>query len=151
VSRQRDREYSHLLPDCNASGDGSTAASVLGGYNKEQSQDFHPRFQTRSRGSCPEVNMARRKVYCAVLKKEAEGLERPPYPGRLGQRIYENVSREGWMQWLQRLTMIINENQLSTADPGSVHEIEKHMLGFLFGEGDYGALPAGFQPAGAKK
>jgi Fe-S cluster biosynthesis and repair protein YggX len=92
-----------------------------------------------------------RTVYCAVLKREAEGLERPPHPGELGQRIYENVSAEGWRQWLERLTTIINENGLSTADPGSVEVIERHMVGFLFGEGEYGGLPAGFRPPGAKK
>jgi Fe-S cluster biosynthesis and repair protein YggX len=92
-----------------------------------------------------------RMVRCVVLKREAEGLERPPHPGPLGRRIFENVSNEGWQQWLQRLTTIINENRLSTADPGSIEIIEQHMLGFLFGEGDMGKLPPGFQPAGAKK
>lgn len=92
-----------------------------------------------------------RRVQCVVLKREAEGLDRPPYPGLLGQRIYDSVSKEAWGQWLQRLTTIINDYQLSTADPGSVAEIEQHMLGFLFGEGEQGGLPAGFQSAGAKK
>ena len=90
-------------------------------------------------------------VRCVVLKREAEGLERTPHPGALGQRIFENVSKEGWKQWLQRLATIINENKLSTADSGSIQVIEQHMLGFLFGEGDKGKLPAGFQAAGAKK
>lgn len=88
---------------------------------------------------------------CVKLGKEAEALEKPPYPGELGQRIYENVSREGWQKWLERLTTIMNENRLSTADPASIELIEKHMLGFLFGEGEYGKLPPGFQPPGAKK
>lgn len=92
-----------------------------------------------------------RMVQCMVLKREAEGLDKLPHPGELGIRIYENVSKEGWQQWLQRLTMIINENKLSTADPGSIEVIEKHMLGFLFSEGDMGELPAGFRPPGAKK
>jgi Fe-S cluster biosynthesis and repair protein YggX len=92
-----------------------------------------------------------RTVQCVVLKREAEGLERPPYPGALGQRIYDHVSKEAWQQWLQRLTMIINDYQLSTADPKSVTEIEQHMLGYFFGEGDQGGLPSGFQAAGAKK
>ena len=92
-----------------------------------------------------------RMVNCVVLKREAEGLERPPHPGELGQRIYENVSQEGWKQWLERLTTIINENGLNTADPEAVKLIEKHMLGFLFGEGDYGSTPEGFRPPGAKK
>jgi len=92
-----------------------------------------------------------RTVYCQVLKREAEGFDEPPHPGALGQRIYENVSREGWARWLERLQMIINENQLSTADPASIELIEQHMLGFLFGEGEYGGLPEGFRPPGAKK
>lgn len=92
-----------------------------------------------------------RMVICNVLKREAEGLDEPPYPGELGIRIYENISGEGWQQWLQRLTTIINENQLSTADPGSLQVIEQHMLGFLFGEGEQGQLPAGFVAPGAKK
>lgn len=90
-------------------------------------------------------------VYCQVLKQEAEGLDRPPHPGALGQRIYENVSKEGWQQWLERLTMIMNENRISTADRQSIELIEQHMVGFLFGEGGLGQLPAGFNPAGQKK
>jgi len=82
-----------------------------------------------------------RIVRCAVLKREAEGLERPPHPG----------PQEGWKQWLQRLATIINENKLSTADLASIKVIEQHMVGFLFGEGDMGKLPAGFQAPGSKK
>ena len=92
-----------------------------------------------------------RMVHCVVLGHESEGLDVPPHPGKVGRRIYENVSREGWREWLQRLQMIINENQLNTADPESVALIEKHMLGFFFDEGDYGGLPMGFRTAGAKK
>lgn len=89
-----------------------------------------------------------RLIQCVVLKREAEGLDKPPHPGELGIRIYENVSKEGWTQWLERLTTIINENGLSTADPENVATIEKHMVGFLFDEGDFGGLPAGFQQGG---
>ena len=92
-----------------------------------------------------------RTVNCVVLKREAEGLEFPPHPGELGERIYENVSQEGWKQWIDRLTMIINENGLNTADPASVAVIEKHMIGFLFGEGDMGGTPEGCKPPAAKK
>jgi len=92
-----------------------------------------------------------RTVQCVVLKREAEGMDRLPHPGELGQRIFDNVSREGWQQWLERLTTIINENGLSTADPQSMVLIEKHMLGFFFGEGDYGQLPAGFRQGGGGK
>jgi Fe-S cluster biosynthesis and repair protein YggX len=92
-----------------------------------------------------------RTVQCVVLKREAEGMDRPPHPGELGQRIFESVSKEGWKQWLERATTIINENGLSTADVQSVELLEKHMLGFFFGEGDYGQLPAGFRAGGGGK
>ena len=68
-----------------------------------------------------------RIVNCVVLKREAEGLDHIPHPGSLGERIYENVSAEGWKQWLERLTMIINENGLNTADTGSVNLIEQRL------------------------
>ena len=90
-------------------------------------------------------------VNCVVLKHEAEGMSVPPHPGELGLRIFENVSQEGWDNWLTRLQMIINENQLNTADPHSIELIEKHMLGFFFEEGDLGDLPSGFRTGGAKK
>lgn len=92
-----------------------------------------------------------KKVNCVVLKHEAEGLDKPPHPGVLGQRIFNNVSKEGWNKWLDRLTTIINENGLNTADIRSLYLIEKHMLGFFFGEGDHGQEPAGFSAGGGGK
>jgi len=92
-----------------------------------------------------------RVVNCVVLGSEQPGLSRVPYPGELGQRIYQNVSEAGWKQWLERQTMIINENGLSTVDPTSLALIEQHMLGFLFKEGELGQVPAGFKAPGAKK
>lgn len=92
-----------------------------------------------------------RIINCVVLKKQAEGLDKPTHPGELGQRIFDNVSKEGWNQWNERLTIIINENGLTTADVSNIEIIEKHMLGFFFGEGDFGAMPAGFQAAGGGK
>ncbi len=92
-----------------------------------------------------------RMVECVVLKQQAEGLESVPHPGELGQRIYENVSQEGWQQWLQRLAMIINENGLSTADPASIQIIESHMRGFFFDEGSMGGTPDGYQVPGSPK
>ncbi len=92
-----------------------------------------------------------RMVFCQYLNKEAEGLGSVPMPGELGQRIYENISNEGWTKWLERLTSIINENQLNTADPAAIQIIEQHMLGFLFKEGELGGLPDGFQAPGGKK
>lgn len=92
-----------------------------------------------------------RMVNCVVLNKQAEGLDAPPHPGELGQQIYENVSKEGWLKWLDRLTMIINENGISTADPRAMPLIEEHMVGFLFQEGSRGGIPEGFRPPSAKK
>ncbi len=92
-----------------------------------------------------------RTVMCVVLGEEAPALERVPYPGELGQRIFDSVSAEGWRQWIERQTMIINENGLSTIDPASLAVLEQHMLGFLFKEGEMGQTPAGFRPPGSKK
>jgi Fe-S cluster biosynthesis and repair protein YggX len=92
-----------------------------------------------------------RVVFCQLLKREAEGLDSPPHPGPLGQRIYENISREGWQRWLTQLTVLINDYGLNTADPASMPLIEKHMLGFLFGEGDFAKSPAGYSPPPRRK
>jgi len=91
------------------------------------------------------------KVKCVVLNIEAESMDSPPHPGDLGQRIYENVSKEGWKQWLERLTTIINENGLNTADTKNIELIEQHMLGFFFKEGEHGQMPAGFNAGGGGK
>jgi len=60
-----------------------------------------------------------RTVKCIKLGHEAEGLDFPPYPGELGKRIYENVSKEAWAAWLKQQTMLVNENRLSLADPSA--------------------------------
>ena len=57
-----------------------------------------------------------RMVNCIKLGREAEALDFPPYPGELGKRIYEQVSKEAWQQWIRMQTMIINENRLNLAD-----------------------------------
>ncbi|MDF1690347.1 MAG: oxidative damage protection protein [Cycloclasticus sp.] len=90
-------------------------------------------------------------VQCLVLKTEAEALDKAPHPGELGERILANVSKEGWSRWLERLSMIINENGLSTADVESIQVIEMHMKGFFFGEGEMGQVPAGFHAASPSK
>ena len=76
-----------------------------------------------------------RMVQCIRLEKEAEGLERPPYPGALGQRIFAQVSKEAWQQWLAHQTMLINENMLSPIDPKARQFIEAEMEKFFFGAG----------------
>ena len=92
--------------------------------------------------------MSNKTVNCVILKQAAEALESQPYPGELGQRIFENVSKEGWSRWLERLVTIVNENGLNTSDAKALEMIEKHMLGFFFDEGDHGQLPAGFHEGG---
>ncbi|PVV26181.1 MAG: oxidative damage protection protein [gamma proteobacterium symbiont of Ctena orbiculata] len=85
-----------------------------------------------------------RTVQCVRLKREAEGLERPTYPGDLGQRIFDNVSKEAWQQWLQHQTMLINENRLSPVDPQARKFLEEQMEQFFFGEG--AELPPDYRP-----
>jgi len=76
-----------------------------------------------------------RTVNCVKLNKEAEGLDRVPYPGDLGKRIFENVSKEAWQQWLRQQTMLINEYRLSPMDPKARTFLEEQMEKFFFGEG----------------
>ena len=76
-----------------------------------------------------------RMVKCVKLGKEAEGLDRPVYPGELGKRIFENVSKEGWQQWMQQQTILINENRLTPYEPKAREFLEQHMEKFFFGEG----------------
>ena len=92
-----------------------------------------------------------RMIECVVLKAQSEGMESVPHPGELGVRIYDNVSAEGWKQWLERLSAIINENSLNTADPRALELIEEHMLGFFFGESEKGGAPDGFSAAPKRK
>ncbi len=74
-----------------------------------------------------------RMVKCVKLGREAVGLDLPPYPGELGKRIYQNVSKEAWDQWVRLQTMIINENRLNLADAAHrkylAEQLEKHFFG----------------------
>ena len=74
-------------------------------------------------------------VHCVKLGRQAEALDRPPYPGELGQRLYQNVSKEGWQLWLRHQTMLINEYRLSVVDPQTRKMLEQEMEKFFFGEG----------------
>lgn len=76
-----------------------------------------------------------RMVQCKKLGKEAEGLERAPYPGELGQRIFDNISKEAWQQWLGQQTILINEYRLSVIEPQAQAFLKEQMEKFLF-EGD---------------
>jgi Fe-S cluster biosynthesis and repair protein YggX len=83
-----------------------------------------------------------RNVFCVVLQREAEGLDRQPYPGEMGQRIYAQVSKEGWQRWLAHQTMLINEYRLSTIEPKARKFLAEEMEKFLFGGG--AARPEGY-------
>ena len=85
-----------------------------------------------------------RFVECQKLKKQAYGLEQPPYPGELGKKIYETISTEAWETWLGQQTMLINEFRLSMLDPKAREFLRNEMEKFLFGEGS--AKPSGYTP-----
>jgi Fe-S cluster biosynthesis and repair protein YggX len=87
-----------------------------------------------------------RMVQCVLLKREAPGLERAPYPGELGQRIFAGVSKEAWAQWLKHQTMLINEYRLTPIEPKARKFLETEMEKFFFGAGS--KAPEGYQPPG---
>ena len=76
-----------------------------------------------------------RIVKCAKLKKDAEGLDYPPYPGPLGLKIFENVSKLAWQRWLSHQTMLINEYRLTPIEPKAREFLEQEMEKFFFGSG----------------
>lgn len=90
-----------------------------------------------------------RMVKCIKLGKEAEGLDYPTYPGELGKRIFENVSKEAWQTWLGHQTMLMNENRINPLDPKARKFIEGEMEKYFFGSG--AKLPEGFVPPPGKK
>jgi Fe-S cluster biosynthesis and repair protein YggX len=85
-----------------------------------------------------------RQVQCVLLGVEAEGLDYAPYPGELGQRIFDGVSKQAWQQWLGHQTMLINENRLTPFEPEARKFLEGEMEKFFFGEGS--ASPEQFVP-----
>ena len=85
-----------------------------------------------------------RTVQCQYLKREAPGLDRVPYPGELGKRIYDNISAEAWAAWVRHQTMLINEYRLSPIEPKARKFLVEEMEKFLFGGGS--AAPAEFVP-----
>jgi len=84
-------------------------------------------------------------VYCQLLDKELPALGFQPYPGDLGQRIVAEISAEGWQQWLNHQTMLINEHRLSPINPEHRTFLEQEMKKFLFGGGS--EKPSGYVPA----
>ncbi len=85
-----------------------------------------------------------RLVHCKKLQKEAEGLERIPYPGALGQKIFNEISQEAWQLWVDHQTMLINEYRLNMLDANARKFLAEEMERFLFGTGS--AKPAGYVP-----
>ena len=85
-----------------------------------------------------------RTVFCVKLQREAEGLDFPPYPGELGKKLYENVSKESWQAWLKHQTMLVNENRLVLSDPRARKYLAGQMEAYFFGEG--AERPAGYVP-----
>ena len=77
-----------------------------------------------------------RTVFCVLLNKEADGLDFQLYPGELGKRIFDNISKEAWGQWQHKQTMLINEKKLNMMDPEHRKMLETEMEGFLF-DGKY--------------
>ena len=88
-----------------------------------------------------------RMVNCIKLGQLAEGLDFPPYPGEIGKRIYEQVSKQAWQDWLRHQTMLVNENRLSLADSRARKYLAGQMESYFFGEG--AERPAGYVPPGA--
>ena len=85
-----------------------------------------------------------RTIQCVYLKREAEGLDFPVYPGELGKRIYDNVSKEAFEAWKKHQTMLVNENRLNLADLRARQYLARQMESFFFGGG--AEQPAGYVP-----
>ena len=85
-----------------------------------------------------------RTVNCVLLKKEAEGLDYLPYPGDLGKKIFEGVSKEAWQRWVSHQTMLINEYRLTPIEPKARTFLEEEMEKFFFGNGS--DTPEGYTP-----
>ena len=85
-----------------------------------------------------------RTVFCTFLQREAEGLDRPPYPGELGQRIYASISKEAWQEWVRHQTMLLNEYRLTPIEPKARKFLVEEMEKFLFGGG--ASKPEGYVP-----
>jgi len=87
-----------------------------------------------------------RMVNCVKFGRELPGMENPPYPGELGQRIYDNVSQDGWDAWMQHSVILINHYGLSFADPRARDFMKEQMEEFFFGED--AQMPEGWTPEG---
>ncbi|KTC88743.1 oxidative damage protection protein [Fluoribacter dumoffii] len=85
-----------------------------------------------------------RTVFCCKLKQEAEGLLKPPFPGVLGERVYNEVSKQAWNMWLAHQTMLINEYRLNLMEAKAREFLKEEMQKYFFGEGS--DKPSGYTP-----
>jgi Fe-S cluster biosynthesis and repair protein YggX len=85
-----------------------------------------------------------RTVFCVKLQRELPGLDTPPWPGPLGQRIYEQVSQEAWEMWEERMKMILNEYRLLPFQKEAQELVAKQMEEYFFGESS--SAPPGYVP-----
>lgn len=85
-----------------------------------------------------------RMVNCIKLGREAEGLDFPPLPGEMGQKIFNSVSKEAWQAWVKHQTMLINENRLNLADTRARQYLSQQMQNYFFGAG--ADMPQGYVP-----
>lgn len=85
-----------------------------------------------------------RTVQCIKLNKQADGLDFAPYPGEMGQKIFNSISKEAWQLWLKHQTMLINEYRLNMLEPQAREFLRAEMEKFLFGEGS--EKPPGYKP-----
>src|SRR4051812_43388945 len=124
----------------------STSPSIpkCGCYNRNMADNCgHDPAPVRPAG-----NKSGRMVFCTKFQKELPGLDAPPWPGELGQRIYENISADAWKLWEDRMKMILNEYRLMPWQKEAQELVARHMEDFFFGEG--AALPPGYIPQQAK-
>ncbi|WP_038498948.1 oxidative damage protection protein [Candidatus Palibaumannia cicadellinicola] len=78
-----------------------------------------------------------RKIFCTFLNRYAEGQDLQSYPGELGKRIFNNISKEAWTKWQTKQTMLINENQLNMMNISDRQYLETQMIAFLFAEKNF--------------
>jgi len=76
-----------------------------------------------------------RMVKCIKLGTESEGLDFRPYPGELGKKLWLNVSKQAWADWLKHQTMLVNENRLNLADARARQYLARQMENHFFGDG----------------
>jgi Fe-S cluster biosynthesis and repair protein YggX len=123
---------------------------TVGTHSESTSSKLKPiRFQfviTQTSEVARGTPMAR-TIQCIKLGQEAEGLDFPPYPGELGKRIYESVSKQAWADWLKHQTMLVNENRLNLADARARQYLARQMENHFFGSGADAA--AGYVPPSA--